>query len=76
MPGMQRSVISMSISGLVAPEAMASTAEVIRGLDELQEVEAELHGQRYVLRSQLLGHASQALRGAGVVAPPPLSPGK
>jgi len=51
-------------------------AEVIRGLDELQEVEAELHGQRYVLRSQILGDASQALRGAGVAAPPPMRPGK
>ena len=47
-------------------------AEVIRGLDRLQEVEAELHGERYVLRSQILGHASQALRGAGVAAPAPL----
>lgn len=47
-------------------------AEVIRGLDRLQEVEAELHGERYLLRSQILGHASQALRGAGVAAPAPL----
>jgi hypothetical protein len=47
-------------------------AEVLRGLDHLQEVEAELHGQRYLLRSELLGHASQALRGAQVAVPPPL----
>jgi DDE family transposase len=51
-------------------------AEVIRGLDSLQEVEADLQGQRYVLRSQIIGDASQALRGAGVAAPPTLRPGK
>jgi len=47
-------------------------AEVIRGLDNLQEVEAELHGERYLLRSEILGHAGEALRGAGVAAPPTL----
>ena len=47
-------------------------AEVIRGLDNLQEVEVELQGDRYLLRSQILADASQALRGAGVAAPPTL----
>lgn len=46
--------------------------EIVRGLDQLQEVEAELHGRRYLLRSQLCGHASQALRAAAVAAPPTL----
>jgi len=59
-----------------AKELQWEWAEVIRGLDELQEVEAELHGERYLLRSQLLGHASQALRGAGVAAPAPMRPRK
>jgi hypothetical protein len=46
--------------------------EVIRGLDLLQEVEAELHGERFLLRSQILGDASEAIRAAGVAAPPAL----
>ena len=49
-------------------------AEVIRGLDELQEVEVELHGEHYLLRSEIRGNAAQALRGAGVAAPPTLRP--
>jgi hypothetical protein len=47
-------------------------AEVIRGLDNLQEVEAEFQGHRFVFRSQITGNASEALRAAGVAAPPPL----
>jgi transposase len=46
--------------------------QIISGLDHLQEVEAELHGRRYLLRSELSGHAWQALRGAEVTAPPAL----
>ena len=57
---------------MAAKELKWEWAEVLRGLDHLQEVEAELQGQRYLLRSELLGHASQALRGAQVAAPPPL----
>lgn len=45
-------------------------AEVIRGLDRLQEIEAVFSSKRYALRSQLVGHAQQALR-AMHVAPPP-----
>jgi len=47
-------------------------AEVIRGLEALQEVEAELHGKRYLMRSQLLGDAGKAIRAAGVSLPPTL----
>ena len=49
-------------------------AGVIRGLDNLQEVEAQFQGQRYLLRGQIGGHASQALRGAEVAAPVTLRP--
>jgi hypothetical protein len=47
-------------------------AEVIRGLDGLQQVEANLQGRRFLLRSHLQGHASQALRAVGVALPPTL----
>jgi transposase len=47
-------------------------AEVIRGLDGLQQVEAALQGRRFLLRSHLQGGASQALRAAGVAVPPTL----
>jgi len=47
-------------------------AEVLRGLDNLQEVEATFRGHRYLLRSQLTGHAHQAIRAAGVAVPPTL----
>jgi transposase len=46
--------------------------EVIRGLDALQQVEACFQGRRFLLRSQLAGHASQAVRAAGVALPPTL----
>lgn len=45
-------------------------AEVIRGLEKLHEVEAVFSGKRYLLRSQLVGHAHRALRAAGVAPPP------
>jgi hypothetical protein len=47
-------------------------AEVIRGLDGLQQVEATLQGRRFLLRSHLQGHAAQALRAAAVAIPPTL----
>ena len=47
-------------------------AEILRGLDNLQEVEALFQGKRFVLRSQLLGHAHKALMAAGVAVPPTL----
>lgn len=45
-------------------------AEVIRGLDNLQEVEANFQGCRFFMRSQLTGHALQAIRAAGAALPP------
>ncbi|MGB8466245.1 MAG: hypothetical protein WCE49_14955, partial [Terrimicrobiaceae bacterium] len=50
----------------------AEWAEVIRGLDNLQQVELLLQGSRFLLRSQLKGDASQALRAAEVALPPAL----
>jgi transposase len=47
-------------------------AEILRGLDNLQEVEALFQGKRFVLRSQVLGHAHKALMAAGVALPPTL----
>jgi len=46
--------------------------EVIRGLDALQQVEANFQGRRFLLRSQLTADASQALRATGVAIPPTL----
>ena len=45
-------------------------AEVLRGLDNLQEVEAAFRGRRYLLRSQLVGHGHKAIRATGVAVPP------
>ena len=47
-------------------------AEILRGLDNLQEVEALFQGKRFVLRSQVLGQAPKALMAAGVALPPTL----
>jgi transposase len=47
-------------------------AEILRGLDNLQEVEAVFQGQRFFLRSQVLGQAHKAFRAAGVALPPTL----
>lgn len=45
-------------------------AEVLRGLDNLQEVEAAFRGHHYLLRSQFTGQAYKAIRAAGVAVPP------
>ncbi len=45
-------------------------AEVLRGLDNLQEVAAVFRGRHYRLRSQFTGQAYTALRAAGVPVPP------
>lgn len=50
-------------------------AEILRGLDNLQEVEATFQGRRFYLRSQLVGHAHKALLASGVAVPPSLRPG-
>ena len=47
-------------------------AQVIRGLQALQQVEATFQDKRFVLRSQLTSEASAALRATGVAAPPTL----
>ena len=47
-------------------------AEILRGLDNLQEVEAIFQGKRFVLRSQVLGDAHKAFMAAGVALPPTL----
>jgi len=46
--------------------------QVLRGLEALQQVEATFQDKRFLLRSQLTGEASAALRAAGVAAPPTL----
>ena len=46
--------------------------EVIRGLDALQQVEANFQGRRFLFRGQLTAHASQAVRATGVALPPTL----
>lgn len=45
-------------------------AEVIRGLDNLHEVEAGLQGRRFLFRSQIIGDALKAIKAAGVAVPP------
>jgi transposase len=47
-------------------------AEILRGLDNLQEVEALFQGKRFILRSQALGQAHKAFQAAGVALPPAL----
>jgi hypothetical protein len=47
-------------------------AEILRGLDNLQEVEAVFQGKGFVLRSQVLGQAHKAFMAAGVALPPTL----
>jgi len=47
-------------------------AEILRGLDNLQEVETRFQGKRFVLRSQVLGQAHKALMAVGVALPPTL----
>ena len=46
--------------------------EIIRGLDNLQEVEASFQGKHFILRSQVLGQAHKAFRAVGVGLPPTL----
>lgn len=44
-------------------------AEIVRGLENLQEVEAVFQGRRFFLRSQLVAQAHKAIRAAGVAVP-------
>ena len=50
----------------------AEWAEVIRGLDNLQQVEVVLQGSHFLLLGEIKGHASQAVRAAEVALPPVL----
>ena len=45
-------------------------AEILRGLDNLHEVEAIFQGKHFVLRSQVLGRAYKVCVAAGVALPP------
>ena len=45
-------------------------AQIHRGLENLQEVEAVFQGRRFFLRSQLVAQAHLALRASGVAVPP------
>lgn len=45
-------------------------AEVVRGLDNLHEVEAVFQGKPFILRNQVLGHAHKAFLAARVALPP------
>jgi transposase len=63
-------------AGLERPMKFAGlkceSAQVIRGLAALQQVEVAFQDKRFVLRSQLTNEASAALRATGVSAPPTL----
>lgn len=50
----------------------AEWAEIIRGLDNFHQVELLLQGSRFLMRGQIKGHASQAIRAAEVAMPPVL----
>lgn len=47
-------------------------AEIVRGLDSLQEAEAVFQGKHFILRSQVVGQAHKACMAAGVALPPTL----
>ena len=47
-------------------------AEILRGLDNVQEVEAVFEGKRFGLRSQVLGQAHKAFMASGVALRPRL----
>jgi transposase len=57
---------------LKVADSACEWAQVLRGLEGLQEVELTYQGRRFLLRSQLSGEASAALRAAGTAAPPTL----
>jgi transposase len=48
----------------------AEWKEILRGLDNLHEVEATLQGQCFIFRSTLCGDALPAIRAAGAALPP------
>jgi hypothetical protein len=50
-------------------------SEILRGLENLQEVEANFQGRRFFLRSQLVGQAHRAIQASGVAVPPTIREG-
>jgi hypothetical protein len=57
---------------LKGADSVCEWAQVLRGLEGLQEVELTYQNRRFLLRSQLSEEASAALRAAGTAAPPTL----
>ena len=51
---------------------LCGTDPVLRGLENLQEVEVLFQGKRFLLRSQVLGEAHKAFMAAGLALPPTL----
>jgi transposase len=49
-------------------------ADVIRDLDQLQEVELHVQGKGYLLRTEAKGRASKVFQACGVALPPTLRP--
>ena len=47
-------------------------ADVLRDLEEVQQVEVEHQGHRFLLRTMLSGSAGKAFQAAGVAVPPPV----
>jgi hypothetical protein len=45
-------------------------ADVLRDLEEVQQVEVEHQGHRFLLRTMLSGSAGKAFQAAGVAVPP------
>ena len=50
-------------------------ADVLHDLDRLQEVELQLDGKAYVLRTEVKGSTAKAFQACGVAIPPTLRPG-
>jgi len=57
-------------SRLRAKKHIFEWADVLRDLQRVQQVEVEHEGQRFLLRSELLGTAGRVFQAAGVAAPP------
>lgn len=51
-------------------ELKTEWGEIIRGLENLHEVELQLQDTTFLLRSSLCGHAAHAIRAAGAALPP------
>jgi hypothetical protein len=49
-------------------------ADIMRDLRELEEVEVQHQGKRYLLRTPLEGVCGRVLQATGVAIPPPVTP--